>query len=125
MPAESFCRSPQREFWHQSGIWWKRWPRNKIKLVLQPGERETLIQRPKIQEHVAKLETQYREKFVKSRVFTDNSLPYQWTMEKKEEEAHSLDAEKKKKGTKKNEKEIAQVLNNKLRREAVRMKLPS
>ncbi len=82
--------------------------------MLQPAEREKLLNQQKIEGQFAKLETSFREILLKSRVFKEDSLPGQMIAEIKEEvAAHSLDAAKEKKSTQIQEKEVAQVLDPK------------
>ena len=82
--------------------------------TLQPAEREAVLCRKKVEEHLAKLETSFRESLVKYRLFNQNSLPGRMIAEFKEEvAAHSLDAVQEKKGSQILEKEVAQVLDPK------------
>jgi len=90
------------------------------KAVLQtllPDERETLIDRMKLDHQFAKLETHFRAILLESGVYTSEkgSMPERLTTVHVEKAAHSLDEEKTKEkdASKKTEKEVAQPLNNK------------
>jgi hypothetical protein len=89
--------------------------KKQVNQTLSPAEREAVLCRKQVEQHLAKLETSFRESLVKYRMFHQNSLPGRMIAEFKEVvAAHSLDAVPKRKGSQIVEKEVAQVLDPKI-----------